>query len=184
MLTLHITLNEHDGTHTYQYNRQWRTRRGAENYRDKQIARYGYTPEQFTITGKEEPRRTSQQADPKGKLKIGDILHASWGYNMSLNDFYEVTGISPTGKTCTLRHLANITVSGDPYAPGGAEVRPATGEHRFKGDPIERKRVKAFRPFHRPDNETVCVTIDSTRTAFLLGPGELERGGFYEDHMD
>lgn len=181
MLTLHITLKEHDGQHTYTWpNKQWRTRRGVENFRDKLIREYGYDPAQFTITGTEE-RRPDDRIDPKGKVKVGDIFHASWGYDMTINDFYEVTALSPTGKTCTLRHLCMTTISGSPYAPGGALVRPATGEHRFRGKPLMRKHVNARNWSH---GTGVYINVDESRTAFLMSERDLTCEGFYENHLD
>lgn len=44
---------------------------------------------------------------------IGDVFYHGWGFNMSLNDFYEVVDSTPSGKTVTLRKLRTRIVSGD-----------------------------------------------------------------------
>lgn len=36
-------------------------------------------------------------------LTAGDILHCGWGSDMSINDYYEVTRVTPSGKTAYLR---------------------------------------------------------------------------------
>jgi hypothetical protein len=53
--------------------------------------------------------------NPHGdKVGIGTILTSSWGYDQTNVDFYEVTGMSKSGKTVTLRGLAKIkTYEGD-----------------------------------------------------------------------
>ena len=37
--------------------------------------------------------------------KIGDILVSSWGYDQTNIDFYEVVGITPSGKSIRLRAI-------------------------------------------------------------------------------
>ena len=44
---------------------------------------------------------------------MGDILHESYGYGMTINKFYEVIAISPSGKTCTIQPIRKITIKGD-----------------------------------------------------------------------
>ena len=46
--------------------------------------------------------------DPMTKretLTAGDILHCGWGSDMSINDYYEVTRVTPSGKTAYIRPL-------------------------------------------------------------------------------
>jgi hypothetical protein len=49
-------------------------------------------------------------------LKAGDILCASWGYSMTIVDFYEVYRI--TEKGAYLRRIANAIVAHDSYMSG------------------------------------------------------------------
>ena len=42
----------------------------------------------------------------------GDIFVSSWGYSMTLVDFYQVTKVSKTGKSVNVRKLASKVVPG------------------------------------------------------------------------
>ena len=55
--------------------------------------------------------------------KKGDILHTSWGYSMTLNDFCKVVSVSKTGKTITCVMIGSKTVDGHIYGPGGGRVK-------------------------------------------------------------
>ena len=46
-------------------------------------------------------------------LTAGDILHCGWGSDMSINDYYEVTRVTPSGKTAYIRPLRK-TYAGSP----------------------------------------------------------------------
>ena len=48
---------------------------------------------------------------------MGDILHESYGYGMTINKFYEVIALSPSGKTCAIQPIRKITIKGDAYSP-------------------------------------------------------------------
>ena len=51
-------------------------------------------------------------------LTAGDILHCGWGSDMSINDYYEVTRVTPSGKTAYIRPLRK-TYAGSPNDMGG-----------------------------------------------------------------
>ena len=51
-------------------------------------------------------------------LTAGDILHCGWGSDMSINDYYEVTRVTPSGKTAYIRPLRK-TYAGNPNDMGG-----------------------------------------------------------------
>ena len=69
----------------------------------------------------------------ENKIKIGDIFHHSWGYNMTHNVFIQVVEISKTGKTATCRKLINKVTEGDGW----------TGEETtIKGDFNEQEPFK------------------------------------------
>lgn len=73
---------------------------------------------------------------------IGDVFYHGWGFNMSLNDFYEVVDSTPSGKTVTLRKLRTRIVSGDVNSPSGYDVSPIlNGDDRFASSETLRKRV-------------------------------------------
>lgn len=67
-------------------------------------------------------------------FEVGHILTSTWGYSMTLVDFYEVVG--KRGKTIVqLREVKSVVVSGEAGYQGN--VIPAPGE--YAGDMIERR---------------------------------------------
>lgn len=67
-------------------------------------------------------------------LTAGDILHCGWGSDMSINDYYEVTRVTPSGKTAYIRPLRK-TYAGSPNDMSGCRAYPmVAGEGRFSGD--------------------------------------------------
>lgn len=57
------------------------------------------------------------------KYKIGTILHTSWGYSMTLNDYCKIVSISPTGKTVKCRMLGTLVENDD--GKGNGKARPS-----------------------------------------------------------
>lgn len=49
-------------------------------------------------------------------VKVGDILHTSWGYNMTHNDYAKIVEISPTGKTVKCVMVGNKKIDGGGFA--------------------------------------------------------------------
>ena len=45
-------------------------------------------------------------------LTAGDILHCGWGSDMSINDYYEVTRVTPSGKTAYIISMTDARTSG------------------------------------------------------------------------
>lgn len=73
---------------------------------------------------------------------IGDVFYHGWGYNMRLNDFYEVVDATPSGKTVTLRKLRTRIVAGNVNSLSGYDVSPILeGDDRFASEETMRKRV-------------------------------------------
>lgn len=157
---------------------RYRTRRGADGFIAKRRQ-----PRLWRAVGDPEPRRQRTQPAPEGWVKVGDVFRASWGYDMSINDFFEVVAVSKTGRTCTLRELRKLC-DGDPWSPEGCHVRPMlTGDDRFaKGDMLGRKRVGMF-PGRDGRPGSCYVRLDSCRTGFLMEPEDYVRG-FHECHWD
>jgi DNA-binding transcriptional ArsR family regulator len=58
------------------------------------------------------------------EVKQGDILVSQWGATMTLYDFYEVLGLTPSGKSLHLRRLEKESFNSD---PGSLEVAPKKG---------------------------------------------------------
>jgi len=56
--------------------------------------------------------------DYKTTVEVGDIFHCSWGYDMTINDYYQVVGLTPSGKSVRLRKLNKELVSSGEYFQG------------------------------------------------------------------
>ena len=87
--------------------------------------------------------------------KVGDILYSSWGYSMTLVDFYKVIKVSPSGKSVTLQKLESEVVSGDSMT--GYKMPTQYVDRRER--PIKNKRVK-------PDNDRYSVKLNSSANAY------------------
>ena len=61
------------------------------------------------------------------KNLVGKILHTSWGYDMTMNDFCKVVEVSPTGKTVKCRMVTTKT-NGKEWGFGGAGRAGASEE--------------------------------------------------------
>lgn len=59
-----------------------------------------------------EARQKAQSMKASDKVAIGDILYDSWGYSMTIVDFYQVVGFKGQ-KTIVVKGLDTMTVSGD-----------------------------------------------------------------------
>lgn len=67
----------------------------------------------------------------KTSLKVGDIMHGSWGYDMTINEFYQITEIR--NRTVILREVGMERKAAGYYYE---DVRPCT--NCFVGEPIKR----------------------------------------------
>lgn len=52
------------------------------------------------------------------EVKVGDIFHCSWGYDMTINDYYQVVDLTPSGKSVRVRKLNKETVHSGEYFQG------------------------------------------------------------------
>lgn len=95
--------------------KQYRTTNGIENFQKRH--QYLFDAGELRVTGNAEPRRSHIKSG-EGMLRVGDILHESYGYGMTINKFYEVIAISPSGPSKSSRHGIWKT-----WANAGAEVR-------------------------------------------------------------
>lgn len=109
-------------------------------------------------------------------LTAGDILHCGWGSDMSINDYYEVTRVTPSGKTAYIRPLRK-TYAGNPNDMGGCRAYPmVAGEGRFSGE-AEAHRVHHF------DDGRAYFRLSSFEFAFPMDMAEAAYG-CHEDHND
>jgi hypothetical protein len=88
--------------------------------------------------------------------KVGDILYSSWGYNMTIVDFYKVIKVSPSGKSITLQELESETVGGATGWSG--HVMPSRSVDR-RSQPIKNKRVS-------PSRDGYSVKVNRSATAY------------------
>lgn len=157
--------------------KQYRTTNGIENFQKRH--QYLFDAGELRVTGNAEPRRSHIKSG-EGMLRVGDILHESYGYGMTINKFYEVIAISPSGKTCTIQPIRKITIKGDAYSPYGSEVVPQTeGEDRFCGEPRKGKRIQ----IGTYAKARAYVKISSYGDAYKIDEKDFERG-YYENHLD
>lgn len=157
--------------------KQYRTTNGIENFQKRH--QYLFDAGELRVTGNAEPRQSHTKSG-KGLLRVGDILHESYGYDMTINKFYEVIALSPSGKTCTIQPIHKITIKGDAYSPYGSEVVPQTeGEDRFCGEPIKGKRIQ----IGAYAKSRVYVRISSYSSAYKMSEEDFEQP-YYENHMN
>ena len=98
-------------------------------------------------------KRRAEAAKPHG-LEVGHVLVASWGYDQTNIDFYQVTAIVG-------RCMVEVRAIGQADASTGKEAW-ATGKampalDAFKGEPLRR----------RVDGQRRSVRIDDCRTAYV-----------------
>jgi hypothetical protein len=72
------------------------------------------------------------------EVKVGDIFHCSWGYDMTINDYYQVVGLTPSGKSVKVRKLNKEIVNSGEYFQG----REMPIKDDFKTDHIRTLRLQ------------------------------------------
>jgi hypothetical protein len=100
-------------------------------------------------------RIEDEDIDDPSVPKVGDILYSSWGYGMTLVDFFKVIKVSPSGKSITLQELESNIVEGSGY--DGYKM-PSKHEDRRKS-PIKNKRVS-------PSRDSYSVKINQSAYAY------------------
>lgn len=74
-------------------------------------------------------------------VEVGDVFSSSWGYEMTNVDFYEVVGLSPSGKSVRLRRIAAETVPG---SEGNMSCHVIARPGVFIRDEVTTKRLKRW----------------------------------------
>lgn len=92
----------------------------------------------FDIVKKKKQQKKARREERKAnstprQLQVGDILVCSWGYNMTIVDFYRVTEL--VGK-CSVKIEEISSIAMDHDSSGGYWVVP---EQEEKGTPIDRR---------------------------------------------
>ena len=106
--------------------------------------------------------QTEKKVDDPTTWDVGDIVVATWGYSMTIVDFYQI--IKATGKSFTLRELEQKIVHGD--------------GQRGESVPIEGKFNEREKPINVRINKYGSVKIDRAYCRLWTG----QPVSF--DHMD
>lgn len=119
--------------------------------------------------------------------RAGDVLYTSWGYDQTNAEFFEVVGLTPSGKSVRLRRIEGTVKDGRVYPVRGAYTRDwliegndtmfKNGEwvpnpKRVKGDELGYTEVVRRWKSGRDD---YFVRISEVRTGFLYDD-EKDRG--------
>ena len=106
----------------------------------------------------------------KTSLKVGDIMHGSWGYDMTINEFYQITEIK--NRTVILRELGMLRKAA---GFGYEDVKPEA--NCFVGEPIKRILQVSFyngKPYEYIKLSEVCnLTLCEDTNRY-----------YYENHND
>jgi hypothetical protein len=78
--------------------------------------------------------QTSNALSTQTLIAVGNIFHASWGYDQTNCDFYQV--LTATAHFATLRRLRNEIVEGDGWTGKAVPCKNAFADHE---QPIRRK---------------------------------------------
>lgn len=106
----------------------------------------------------------------KTSLKVGDIMHGSWGYDMTINEFYQIIEIK--NRTVILREVGMERKAAGYYYE---DVRPSA--NCFIGEPIKRILQVRFydgKPYEYIKLSDVCnLTLCEDTNRY-----------YYENHND
>lgn len=87
-------------------------------------------------------------------IKVGTIIHASYGCTARGNLFYVVDSITKSGKSCILRRIGSRVVNSDKWCQNGSEVPDTTvdkgivrnGKHKIvDGKWVENTKPRMFK---------------------------------------
>lgn len=105
---------------------------------------------------------------------IGKILHSSWGYDMTINEFCKIIEVSPTGKTIKCRMVGKKGFDGF--------QGPVTAGNEVYG-PEFRLKIDSENHFH--GSYPYIVGKDKKESSFHMGYFSIHHGGkVWENHMD
>ena len=79
------------------------------------------------------------------EVRVGDVFVSSWGYDQTNVCFYQVTGLTPSGKSARLRRIESMTVEEDPTF----EMRVPKLDH-FVGSEFTKRIMNALSAFSAP----------------------------------
>jgi hypothetical protein len=120
-------------------------------------------------------KKAKKSANPNANHPlVGRMLHTSWGYNMTINEFCKILEVSPTGKTVKCRMLTKEGFNG---FTGTVEA----GEKMV--GPEFRLKIDGGDYFH--GSYPYIVRDTKEESSFHMGYFGIYNGGkVYENHMD
>ena len=73
-----------------------------------------HTSTEFDIPSWDKPKKANKRTTKKANNHplVGKILHTSWGYNMTINNFCKIIEVSPTEKTVVCRMVTKEGFNG------------------------------------------------------------------------
>lgn len=79
-----------------------------------------------------------EKVETQAGVKVGDIFHCSWGYDMTINDYYQVVALTPSGKSVKVRKLNKELVNAGEYFSG----REMPKKNSFVGENVKTHRLQ------------------------------------------
>jgi hypothetical protein len=99
---------------------------------------------------------------PERPVEVGDIFASSWGYDQTNVDFYEVVGVTPSGKSVRIVPIGKeVVLDRGPYT----EVKAVPGSASPDAKPVT-KRVR------ESGYGGVVIKITSYSSAWRIDPDE------------
>lgn len=115
--------------------------------------------------------RKQARKDFKNPAKIGDLLCASWGYDQTNIDFYQVTQVK--GKMVEVREIGGHSVEGSGQSHGMADQVKVVKDSFVKdSEPISRLvKQSAYGDYY--------INVDQVRSAFKTDESEKHYRSWY-----
>jgi hypothetical protein len=143
-------------------------------------------PKIWKPTYKEALKTVEKIVNPDIGVKKGDTLSCSWGYDMTINNYCKVIGVSKTGKTVKCRMVEKIT-NGEEHGPGGSGKAKA-GKKVYGPEFRLHVRGKSFvgsYPFIvRRNEESGKYSTEKSDCSYRKGYFSKDSGESYENHWD
>lgn len=145
---------------------------------------FAYQLAQNKLEAREE-NHAKKQAVNKYGVKVGDVFHLSWGYNMTINDFYQVVSVTASSVRVVEVKPEIIKDECQGYSgdilfknPNGEMLPKASGYSFIKNQETgDLKRV-----FHNEMNNMTTISLGNYN-AYLMTEKDWQTP-FYENHMD
>jgi len=128
-----------------------------------------------SLSPKKKVKKVYKPKNPNAKHPlVGKILHSSWGYDMTINEFCKIIEVSPTGKTCKCRMVGKEGFNG---YQGKVSAGNVCHGPEFRLKIKENNYFNGSYPF--------VVRDTKEKSSFRMGYFSVHSGGtVYENHMD